>query len=259
MNTCSNSVFYCRDIEKCYEGEPVVSGINLDLNAGGLISLVGPSGGGKTTLFNVLAGVDKPDSGTIFLDGEDITGISGRVSYMMQKDLLLEYRTVLDNVILPLLIHKTPVKKAREYGAAFFKDFGLEGYEKKYPRQLSGGMRQRAALLRTCLQNTKVILLDEPFSALDALTRRTMQNWFQNIIKPGSAILSGTEPLSAVFITHDVEEAIILSDRVYVLTGKPGKISASFEVTEPRPRKTDFSLTPEFAELKKTILQAIEE
>ena len=244
-------VFCCRDIEKCYEGTPVVSGINLDLNTGGLISLVGPSGVGKTTLFNVLSGVDVPDHGQIFLSGNDITGISGKVSYMMQKDLLLEYRTVLDNVILPLLIGGTAKQKAREYAAAFFENFGLAGYEKKYPRQLSGGMRQRAALLRTCLQSTPVILLDEPFSSLDALTRRTMQEWFQNIVC--------TQPLSAVFITHDVEEAIFLSDRVYVLTGKPGSISAVFDVSTPRPRDRDFSLSPECAELKKMILRAIEE
>jgi ABC-type nitrate/sulfonate/bicarbonate transport system ATPase subunit len=231
----------------------VVSGINLDLPRGGLISLVGASGVGKTTLFNVLAGVDRPDEGSIFLENEDITGISGRVSYMMQKDLLLEYRTVLDNVILPLLIRGRKKKEAREYGASFFETFGLAGYEKKYPRQLSGGMRQRAALLRTCLQShdhSPVILLDEPFSALDALTRRAMQGWFLDIAR--------TMELSAIFITHDVEEAITLSDTVYILSGKPGRISASFEVAAPRPRDRDFSVTTEFALLKKQILDAVE-
>jgi ABC-type nitrate/sulfonate/bicarbonate transport system ATPase subunit len=198
----------------------------------------------------------------------------------MQKDLLLEYRTGLDNVILPLLIKGTKKQEAREYAASFFGNFGLAGYEKKYPRQLSGGMRQRAALLRTCLQsgagrkarwlgyftdadgtnNTEtaehpVILLDEPFSSLDALTRRNMQSWFQTIIKISPL---GTCPLSAVFITHDVEEAIILSDRVYVLTGRPGTISAVFEVAASRPRNQDFSLTPEFVLLKKAILDAVE-
>ncbi|MCL1815034.1 MAG: ABC transporter ATP-binding protein [Treponema sp.] len=262
----SEPVFYCRNIIKCYEGIPVVSGINLDLDTGGLISLVGPSGVGKTTLFNILAGVDLPDKGRIFLEGEEITGIAGRVSYMMQKDLLLEYRTVLDNVILSLLIRGHKKKAAREYAAAFFQNFGLAGYEKKYPRQLSGGMRQRAALLRSCLQSLKisgsepnnpVILLDEPFSALDALTRRNMQDWFQNIVK-GPSLPLGNRHLSAVLITHDVEEAIILSDRVYVLTGIPGVISTVFDVSAPRPRSRDFSLTLEFAELKKTVLDAIE-
>jgi ABC-type nitrate/sulfonate/bicarbonate transport system ATPase subunit len=252
-------IFSCRKILKSYEGEPVVSGINLDLPRGGLISLTGPSGVGKTTLFNVLAGVDRPDEGRILLEGEDITGVSGRVSYMMQKDLLLEYRTVLDNVILPLLIKGGKKKEAREYGASFFESFGLSGYEKKYPRQLSGGMRQRAALLRTCLQShAHVILLDEPFSALDALTRRAMQGWFLDIAR--------TMELSAIFITHDVEEAITLSDTVYILSGKPatgsvpgpGRISASFEISAPRPRSRDFSITTEFALLKKQILDAVE-
>ena len=265
-------VFFCRNIEKCYEGEPVVSGINIDLYTGELISLVGPSGVGKTTLFNVLAGVDKPDSGQIFFNGKDISGISGKVCYMMQKDLLLEYRTVLDNMILPLLISGTSKKKGREYAASFFKDFGLAGYEKKYPRELSGGMRQRAALLRTFLQSSEfsgleetiqktteqpVILLDEPFSALDALTRTTMQDWFQNIIKPAEHSPLGKHQLSAVFITHDVEEAIFLSDRVYVLNGIPGKLRAVFEVSEPRPRDRDFSLKPDFLLLKRRILDEI--
>ena len=251
-------IFYCRDIVKCYEGKPVVSGINLDLYAGGLISLVGASGIGKTTLFNVLAGVDRPDNGQIFLEGKEITGSSGMVSYLMQNDLLLEYRTVLDNVILPLLIHGQKKQDARNYAADFFPQFGLSGYEKKYPHQLSGGMRQRAALLRSCLQNTPVLLLDEPFSSLDALTRRNMQDWFLDIIKPRENSPAGDRPLSAVFITHDVEEAIILSDRVYVLGGNPGTITAVFDVIQSRPRNRDFSLSTEFAMLKKDILDAIE-
>lgn len=263
-------VFYCEDIRKCYEGSPVVTDINLKLSAGSLISLVGPSGVGKTTLFNVLAGVDSPDKGRIFLDGEDITGVSGRVSYMMQKDLLLEYRTVLDNVILPLLIRGQKKSTAREYAASFFERFGLAGYEKKYPRQLSGGMRQRAALLRTCLQSAgspggkepceshPVILLDEPFSALDAFTRRTMQEWFKNIIKADNASPFGVSLLSSVFITHDIEEALILSDRVYVLTGKPGTISAVFELDPRQGANREFYLSAEFALLKKAVFEAVE-
>jgi len=263
-------VFYCRDLCKCYEGTPVVTDINLNLPAGGLISLVGLSGVGKTTLFNVLAGVDSPDKGHIFLDGEDITGVCGRVSYMMQKDLLLEYRTVLDNVMLPLLIRGQKKRTAHEYAASFFERFGLAGYEKKYPRQLSGGMRQRAALLRTCLQSAglcgnnesreshPVILLDEPFSALDAFTRRTMQEWFKNIIKADNPSPLGAHSLSAVFITHDIEEALVLSDRVYVLTGKPGTISAVFELAPRQSANREFYLSAEFALLKKAVFEAVE-
>jgi ABC-type nitrate/sulfonate/bicarbonate transport system ATPase subunit len=252
--------FYCRNITKYYEGKPVIKGIDLELHEGGIISLVGASGVGKTTLFNILAGVDSPDEGEIFLDEKNITGIVGKVSYMMQKDLLLEYRTVLGNVILPLLIRGVPGKKAEKTALPFFEHFGLSGYEKKYPRQLSGGMRQRAALLRTFMQNTPLILLDEPFSALDALTRRAMQDWFQNIIKTtiDSPLGVHLSRLSAVFITHEVEEAIFLSDRVHVLGGSPGTITAVFEVHVPRPRGRDFPLTEEFALLKKAILNAIE-
>ena len=238
----------------------MVQDINLELPAGGFISLVGPSGVGKTTLFNVLAGVDKPDSGSVFYDGENITGLSGKVSYMLQKDLLLEYRTVIDNVILPLLIRGENKKTAREKAAEFFPMFGLSGYEKKYPHQLSGGMRQRAALLRTCLATYStsgqdnmayncVILLDEPFSALDAITRRKMQSWYAEIAQQMK--------ISTLFITHDVEEALLLSDTVYIMNGKPGIITNKIEVQPNRPRNTDFSISKEFAEQKKLILEAI--
>jgi ABC-type nitrate/sulfonate/bicarbonate transport system ATPase subunit len=242
-------LFSCEDISVSYEGDPVVRGISLELSAGGFISLLGPSGVGKTTLFNVLAGVDQPDTGRIFLAGENITGISGKVSYMMQKDLLLEYRTVLDNVILPLLIRGQRKQDARKQGASFFPQFGLAGYEHKYPRQLSGGMRQRAALLRTCLTHNPVILLDEPFSALDAITRREMHEWYQEI--------AGKMHLSTIFITHDVEEAITLSDEVYILTGKPGAITNRIPIHPPRPRGKNFSVSPDFSAQKRIILEAI--
>jgi ABC-type nitrate/sulfonate/bicarbonate transport system ATPase subunit len=243
------TLFRCEHIVKNYEGDPVVENISLELPEGGFISLLGPSGAGKTTLFNILAGVDRPDGGRVLLGGGDITGVSGKVSYMPQKDLLLEYRTTLDNVILPLLIRGQKKKAAREYAAAFFPQFGLAGYEKKYPRELSGGMRQRAALLRTCMLRNPVILLDEPFSALDAITRRRMQAWYCEIAE--------TMKLSTFFITHDVEEALILSDTVYILNGRPGKITGQIAVVPRRPRKSDFSVSADFTEQKRAILEAI--
>jgi ABC-type nitrate/sulfonate/bicarbonate transport system ATPase subunit len=242
-------LFSCEGIVKNYEDIPVVEDLSLSLPEGGFISLLGPSGVGKTTLFNVLAGVDRPDRGKVLLGGEDVTGISGRVSYMLQKDLLLEYRTVLDNVILPMLIRGQRKKAAREYAAAFFPQFGLSGYEQKYPCQLSGGMRQRAALLRTCMSHNKVILLDEPFSALDAITRRSMQDWYREIAE--------TMKLSTIFITHDIEEALILSDTVYILNGRPGKITHTVAVLPSRPRGRDFSVSAEFAGQKRMIMEAI--
>jgi ABC-type nitrate/sulfonate/bicarbonate transport system ATPase subunit len=254
-----NNIFFCKNITKNYSNEAVVHDINLELPQGGFISLVGASGVGKTTLFNVLAGVEKPDNGLVFLNNKDITGISGKVSYMLQKDLLLEYRTVLDNVILPLLIRGEKKKSAREYAAGFFPMFGISGYEKKYPNELSGGMRQRAALLRTCLtaysqenDNTNpVILLDEPFSALDAITRRKMQLWYAQI--------ADQMKISTIFITHDVEEALTLSDTVYVMSGKPGCITNKFTVHPQRPRDTDFIVSKEFVEQKYLIIKAIGE
>jgi len=261
-----STMFYCENITKNYNGEPVVKDINLELLQGGFISLLGPSGVGKTTLFNVLSGVDRPDNGKVFLNGEDITGISGKTSYMLQKDLLLEYMTVLDNVILPLLIHGKKKKPAREYAAAFFPMFGLSGYEKKYPNELSGGMRQRAALLRTCLNLNRdcqkqadipllvrnpVILLDEPFSALDAITRRKMQLWYAGIALQMN--------VSTLFITHDVEEALALSDKIYIMNGKPGIITHKVDIKPDRPRDSEFIVSKEFVEQKRFIINAIDE
>ena len=241
--------FRCENITKNYEGDPVVEGISLNLPRRGFHSLIGPSGIGKTTLFNVLAGLDRPDGGRVYLDGEEITGVPGRVGYMLQKDLLFEYRTVLDNVILPLLIKGEKKKNAREHAATFFPRFGLSGYEKKYPRQLSGGMRQRAALLRTCMTHNSVILLDEPFSALDTITRLSMQEWYREIAE--------SMGLTTLFITHDVEETLLLSDTVYILNGKPGRITTAVEVQPPRPRNRDFAVSPEFVRQKREILEAI--
>ena len=243
--------FYCEGISKSYDGKEIVTNIGLELPAGGFISLLGPSGVGKTTLFNVLAGVEKPDAGGVFLGGEDITGVCGKVSYMLQKDLLLEYRTVLDNIILPLLIRGEKKKPAREKAAEFFPMFGLSGYEKKYPNELSGGMRQRAALLRTCMLRNSVILLDEPFSALDAITRRAMQSWYAQI--------AGQMKVSTLFITHDVEEALALSGTVYILNGRPGKITHKIDVSPHSPGDSNFSVSTEFARQKRLILEAIEE
>ena len=244
------ALFSCREICKCYEGRPVVSGVSLDLYSGGFISLLGHSGVGKTTLFNILSGLDRPDGGRVYLSGKDVTGVSGRVSYMLQKDLLLEYRTALDNVILPLVIRRMPPKEARQQAAEYFPRFGLAGCENKYPRQLSGGEKQRAALLRTCMMRNPVMLLDEPFSALDAITRRRMHHWYKEIA-------AGMD-ISTFFITHDVDESLLLSDSVYIMTGRPGKITDRFDLAPVRAGAPDFPLSTEYASLKKQILSALE-
>ena len=197
----------------------VVEGISIHVDEGEIACIVGRSGCGKTTLFHALAGLEKPASGKVLLHGEDITGVPGRVSYMLQKDLLLPSRSILDNAALPLILRGVGRDEARAKARGFFPTFGLEGTEDLWPAQLSGGMRQRAALLRTYLMDNDVVLLDEPFSALDAITRVELRRWFAGMVHELG--------LSALVITHDIDEALDLGSRVYVLDGMPrqGRIS----------------------------------
>lgn len=225
-----------------FDGERIIENISLTLRQGETVSLLGVSGSGKTTLFNVLAGLHRPLEGRVLLDGEDITLRPGKVSYMLQKDLLLRHYTVIDNVSLPLVIKGMNKKQARLKAAELLPVFGLEGTEGKYPHELSGGMRQRCALLRTYLTGSSVALLDEPFSALDTLTKSAVHNWYMDIMKQIK--------LSTVFVTHDIDEAILLSDRIYVLSGKPGRITDEITVDLPKPRDT---LSDGFIEYKKLI------
>ena len=236
-------------VSKSFDGESVIRDIHIELREGELVSLLGISGGGKTTLFNVIAGLSLPDQGQVLLNGRDITGQPGNVSYMLQKDLLLPYRTIVDNVALPLRIKGAGKKEAREKASAYFGQFGLEGTELMYPGQLSGGMRQRAALLRTYLFSADVALLDEPFSALDMLTKGAVHSWYLDVME--------RIRLSTLFITHDIDEAILLSDRIYLLTGRPGQITGELVIKEPRPRRKDFNLTEEFLAYKREILRRL--
>lgn len=237
-------------VSKSFENEQIISRISLELQEGELVSLLGVSGGGKTTLFNIIAGLKEPDTGKVYLEGNDITGKPGNISYMLQKDLLLPYCTIVDNVALPLMIRGMDKKEAREKAAAYFDEFGLEGTQKKYPAQLSGGMKQRAALLRTYLFSEKVALLDEPFSALDMLTKGTVHEWYLNVMEKIK--------LSTLFITHDIDEAILLSDRIYLLTGRPGSITKEIVIKEPKPRRKDFNLSEEFLSYKREIISHLE-
>lgn len=233
-----------------YDGvTQVLRDVNVYLDEGEIVSLLGISGGGKTTLFNVISGLRKPQSGQVLLDGKDITGKPGNISYMLQKDLLLPYRTVLDNTALPLMIRGDSKKAAREKAARQFEEFGIDGTQNKYPAALSGGMRQRAALLRTYLFSNDVALLDEPFSALDTLTRSEIHGWYMGVMEKIK--------LSTLFITHDIDEAILLSDRIYLLGGRPGTITEEIKVDKPRSERKDFNLTEEFLGYKKKIISAI--
>lgn len=237
-------------ITKSFDSKTVLKGVSLELKEGELVSLLGVSGGGKTTLFHIIAGLSLPDEGHVYLDGEEVTGKPGLVSYMLQKDLLLPSRTIVDNVALPLLIKGMKKKEAREKAGEYFKLFGLEGTERQYPSQLSGGMRQRAALLRTYLFSNSVALLDEPFSALDMLTKRGVHEWYLKVMEDIH--------LSTLFITHDIDEAILLSDRICLLTGSPGRITKEIIIREPKPRRKDFNISEEFFGYKKEIIRHLE-
>ena len=238
-----------KNISKSFNGNPVLKNISIELNRGELVCLLGVSGGGKTTLFNIISGLLSPDSGQILLDGKDVTNQPGHISYMLQKDLLLPYRTIEDNAALPLLLKGMKKKEARLQVSPMFTQFGLDGTQKKYPSQLSGGMRQRAALLRTYMFSKDVALLDEPFSALDTITKSSMHKWYLDVMDKIQ--------LSTLFITHDIDEAILISDRIYLLSGSPGEIAEEIIIKEPRPRRDDFNLTAEFLEYKRKILSLL--
>src|SRR5580704_10093460 len=223
--------------------------LDLKIEAGRFVSLVGPSGCGKSTLFNIIAGLLQPSEGRILIEGEDSTGTIGRVGYMLQKDLLLPWRNVLDNVILGMEIQGLPLREARERALPLLRRYGLSGFEYSYPSALSGGMRQRAALLRTLLFDTDVILLDEPFGALDAQTKLHMQEWLLGLWADFGK--------TVVFVTHDVEEAIYLSDEVHVMATRPGRIVESIAVPIARPRQRHVTLTPEFIAIKEQCLELL--
>jgi ABC-type nitrate/sulfonate/bicarbonate transport system ATPase subunit len=225
--------------------------VDLDIAAGRFVSLIGPSGCGKTTIFNVVAGLLAPTTGRVLIDGEDATGLIGQVGYMLQKDLLLPWRTVLDNIALGLEIKGVPMKEARARALPLIQRYGLGGFEHQHPSALSGGMRQRAALLRTLLIDMDVILLDEPFGALDAQTKSKMQEWLLGLFADFGR--------TVVFVTHDVEEAIFLSDEVHVMASRPGRIVETLPIDLPRPRARSIVTTPRFMAMKKYCLDLLQD
>lgn len=237
------------NITKSYDGRTIIEHISIHLGKGELVSLLGLSGSGKTTLFQILSGLARPDAGQVFLAGEDVTGRPGKISYMLQKDLLLPHKKMIDNVSLPLLIGGMKKKEARAKADPLFSEFGLEGTQNQYPSQLSGGMRQRAALLRTYLGSEGVALLDEPFSALDMITKGAMHDWYLDVMN--------RIDLSTIFITHDIDEALVLSDRIYVMTGRPGVIDHELVIRTPRSARRGYDLTEEFLQYKKEILRIL--
>ena len=235
-----------RQVCKSFGSLDVIADISLSVRAGEFVSILGPSGAGKSTIFKLLTGGLKPEGGEILFDGKALAGATP-FAFMPQRDALMPWRRIIDNATLGLEVQGMTRKDAGKRVAPLFAEFGLDGFERHYPAQLSGGMRQRAALLRTVVQNRDMLLLDEPFGALDALTRTSMQRWLQTMWE--------LHRWTVLLITHDVREAVFLSDRIYVLTGRPARVLREVAVPLPRPRLDVVS--PEASTIEADILQTL--
>lgn len=229
-------------VTKSFGSRQVLDGIDLAVRPGEFVSVIGPSGCGKSTVFGIVAGLDSPDSGSVS---------APTCAHMPQKDLLFPWRSVLDNTTLGLEVQRIPKPQARARAAELFPRFGLAGFEDARPHQLSGGMRQRAALLRTVVQDRSVLLLDEPFGALDSLTRTEMQTWLQDVWQQYR--------WTVLMITHDVREAVFLSDRVIVLSARPATVRREVVVDLPRPRELPIVTSPDFAAIERELIEVLHE
>ncbi|WP_044894305.1 ABC transporter ATP-binding protein [Bacillus alveayuensis] len=238
-------VFYSEQ----YGNLTALENVSLFVEKGEFVSIIGPSGCGKSTLLEMIAGLLKPTSGDICLNGQSITGKKGAVAYMPQKDVLFPWRTIIENVTIPLEIQGVKKARARQEALALLPIFGLEKFADHYPDMLSGGMRQRANFLRTFLFRKELMLLDEPFGKLDALTKMQMHKWLLTILEQ----LKQT----VLLVTHDIEEAILLSDRIYVFSPRPGTIKGEVIVPLNRPRTQEMITSSTFIEIKKTIIEFI--
>ncbi|MGW7260841.1 ABC transporter ATP-binding protein [Streptomyces sp. NPDC054834] len=223
-----------------------LSSASLDVRAGEFIAIVGPSGCGKSTLMNIVAGMQRPTSGRVLVDGTDVTGATGHVGYMFQKDLLVPWRTVTGNIVLGAALTGRATREDRAQARKLAARYGLGEFVDHFPHALSGGMRQRVALMRTLAFDRDILLLDEPFGALDSQTRFDMQQWLLQVWADSAR--------TVLFITHDVDEAVFLADRVVVMSTRPGRIGAVHDVKLPRPRVLDTVTSPEFTELKRNVL-----
>ncbi|MDX6347062.1 MAG: NitT/TauT family transport system ATP-binding protein [Streptomyces sp.] len=231
-----------RGVGKSFGALEVLRDLELAVRPGEFAAVIGPSGSGKSTLFDIVSGLETPTSGEVRTDGQ--------VAYMPQKDLLFPWRTVLDNTALGLEAQGVRRKEARRRADALFPAFGLDGFQSSYPFQLSGGMRQRAALLRTVVLERPVLLLDEPFGALDSLTRTEMQLWLADMWQ--------RYQWTVVLVTHDIREAVLLADTVHVLSPRPASVAERIEVPLPRPRGVDALTEPEFAAVERLVLDALQ-
>jgi NitT/TauT family transport system ATP-binding protein len=233
-------------------GVEVLAGLTFDVGAREVLGIVGPSGCGKSTLLELICGLDEPTAGRVAVAGRESAGARlERCALMQQRDLLLPWRSALDNAALPLELAGVPRRAARRRVEPLFERFGLVGFENAPPYELSGGMRQRVAFLRTLLAEKPVLLLDEPFGSLDSITRSDIQSWLADALE--------AEPRTVVLVSHDVEEALFLCDRVLVLCARPGRLKAELPVSLPRPRPRRETVTsPAFVSLKEQALEALE-
>jgi ABC-type nitrate/sulfonate/bicarbonate transport system ATPase subunit len=236
------SVLTLHDISKRFADNDVIKNLNLKVNKGEFVSILGPSGSGKSTLFSLIGGILSPDDGTILLEGEKINGRTGSISYMPQSPSLLPWRTVLENVLLGKELKGT---KDKVKALQMIEKAGLADYADAYPHELSGGMKQRVSFIRALLSPQPIICLDEPFSALDELTRLEMQKWLLSIWENNRR--------TVLFVTHNIEEALFLSDRIVILSNKPATIAAEFVIPFKRPRKEELFLENDFLEWKRKI------
>ena len=237
------------NVYKEYQGRNgktiALNGVNLEIKENEFICVVGPSGCGKSTLLNIIAGLLEPTSGTVTLDGKVIEGTGVERGVVFQQYALFPWRTVLKNVMFPLEMKKVPKEEAEAIARKYIKSVGLEGFEKSYPKELSGGMKQRVAIARAYAANPEVLLLDEPFGALDAQTRVQLQTELLETWEK--------EKKTCFFITHDVDEAIILAQRVIIMSARPGRIKKMVDIDIPYPRTQATKTDPRFLELKSEI------
>jgi ABC-type nitrate/sulfonate/bicarbonate transport system ATPase subunit len=229
-------------------GTPVLDDVSMHVASGEFVSILGPSGCGKSSLLRLLTGALTAGAGEILVEGGPLDGSRESFAFMPQRDALMPWRRILDNVILGLEVQGVGRAEARAKVRPLFATFGLDGFEQHYPAQLSGGMRQRAALMRTIVQDRPIQLLDEPFGALDALTRASMQRWLERRWRDAH--------WTTVLVTHDVREAVALSDRIYVLSPRPARVVAEFEVPDRRPR-LGATPSPEAVRLEAALLDTL--
>ena len=245
------NILEVKELTKKYQSKEneilAIDNINFSIEEGEFVSIIGPSGCGKSTLLSIIAGLIPKSNGDIYVEGEKITGINDKTGYMLQRDCLLEWKNILSNILFGLEIKRTINKESKEYAENLLKKYELYEFKNRFPSELSGGMRQRASLIRTLCTRPKILLLDEAFSALDYQTRIMVTNDIYNILKK--------EKITVLMVTHDISEAISMSDRVIVLTKRPGRINKiheiKFDIKERTPINTRES--PEFSKYFNTL------